>query len=200
MDPLAAPAHRPGPLSNPASEELLRRVRGGDAGALNRLLARYLPRLHRWAHRRVPAWARRGADTADLVQDTMLRSLRHLGAFEPARPGALGGYLRRALLNRVRDEFRAASRRPAATGVDETLVDAGPSPFDAAVSAEDRRRYEAGLRRLGATDRRAVVASLELGYSYDQIALLLGKPSAEAARQAVRRALLRLGQEMARVA
>ena len=47
-------------------------------------------------------------------------------------------------------------------------------------------------------NRQAILASIELGYSYDQIALVLNKPSAEAARLAVRRALLRLGEEMAR--
>ena len=55
-----------------------------------------------------------------------------------------------------------------------------------------------GVDASRANDRKAIVASIELGYSYDQIALMLGKPSAEAARLAVRRALLRLGEEMTR--
>lgn len=63
---------------------------------------------------------------------------------------------------------------------------------------EDRQRYEHGLKRLRRDDRRAIVASIELGYSYEQIALMLDKPSPEAARVAVRRALVRLGEEMSR--
>ena len=51
----------------------------------------------------------------------------------------------------------------------------------------------------GHADRTAIVASIELGYTYDQIALVLDKPSAEAARLAVRRALVRLGKEMSLV-
>ncbi|MEZ5416744.1 MAG: sigma-70 family RNA polymerase sigma factor [Vicinamibacterales bacterium] len=192
------PAPVSGPPSGPASEELFRRARAGDSGALERLLARYMPRLHGWAHRRVPGWARDGADTADYVQDTVLRSLRHLPTFEPDRPGAFLGYLRRSLVNRVRDQFRAAARRPVAADLDERLEDRGRSPLDLAVLEQDRRRYDAGLKRLRAADRQAIVASLELGYSYDQIAVVLGKPSAEAARLAVRRALVRLGEEMAR--
>ena len=37
---------------------------------------------------------------------------------------------------------------------------------------------------------------MELGYSYEQLALVLKKPTPEAARLAVRRALLRLGEQM----
>jgi RNA polymerase sigma-70 factor (ECF subfamily) len=187
-----------GPPSNPPSDELLRRARTGDDRALDRLLARYLPRLHRWAHRRVPAWARNAADTADYVQDTVLHTLRHIGTFTPQRDGALLGYLRRSLGNRVHDQFRHAARHPAPGELDEGIVDGGSSPLDLAMREEDRQRYEDGLKRLRRDDRRAIVASIELGYSYEQIALMLDKPSPEAARVAVRRALVRLGEEMSR--
>lgn len=189
-----------GPLSSPPSEELLRRARTGDDRALDQLFARYIPRLHRWAHRRVPTWARNAADTADYVQDTVLHTLRHLGTFKPQRDGALLGYLRRSLVNRVRDQFRHAGRHPAPDEIDDTVVDGGRSPLELAIGAEDRARYEAGLKKLRRADRQAIVASIELGYSYEQIALVLDKPSAEAARVAVRRALVRLGEEMARAA
>lgn len=198
MDPEPPDVRSTGPMSNPPSEELLARAQLGDHGALDRLLSRYMPRLRRWAHRRVPGWARNAADTNDYVQDTVLHSLRHLDTFEPTRQGALLGYLRRALVNRVRDQFRHAARHPAADSLEDRFVDGGHSPLDLAIRAEDRVRYEAALRRLRIVDRRAIVASVELGYTYDQLAVLLRKPSAEAARLAVRRALTRLGEEMAR--
>ena len=187
-----------GPPSNPASDELLVRARAGDDYAPDQLFARYVPRLHRWAHRRVPTWARNAADTADYVQDTVLHTLKHLGTFQPQREGALLGYLRRSLVNRVRDQFRHAARHPAPGELDDRFVDGGHSPLELAIGTADRERYEAGLKRLRRADRQAILASIELGYSYDQIALVLKKPSAEAARLAVRRALLRLGEEMAR--
>lgn len=187
-----------GPPAHPPSEELLQRARAGDDSALDQLFARYVPRLHRWAHRRVPVWARNAAETADYVQDTVLHTLRNLGAFQPQREGALLGYLRRSLVNRVRDQFRHAGRHPAPDELDDRFVDAGRSPLDLAIREQDRQRYEAGLKRLRRADRQAIVASIELGYSYEQIAVVLKKPSAEAARLAVRRALLRLGEEMTR--
>lgn len=201
MDRHSGPAAPGAPPSSPLSEDLLTRAREGDDGALDQLFARYVPRLHRWAHRRVPTWARSAADTADFVQDTVLHTLRNLGSFRPQRQGALLGYLRRALVNRMRDQFRHAARHPAAAALDEhdaRFVDRGTSPLDQAIDAADRARYDAALSRLKAADRKAIVASIELGFTYAQIALVLDKPSAEAARVAVRRALVKLGQEMAR--
>ena len=196
MDRHPSDAPPGGNLSSPLSEELLRRARTGDDRALDQLFARYVPRLHRWAHRRVPMWARSAADTADFVQETVLHTLRNLGTFQPQREGALLGYLRRSLLNRVRDQFRHAARHPAPGELDDRMADGGRSPLDLAIREQDRERYEAGLTRLRRADRQAIVASIELGYSYEQIALVLDKPSAEAARVAVRRALVRLGEEM----
>lgn len=129
-----------------------------------------------------------------------MKALRRLDAFEPQREGALLAYLRQALLNRIRDQFRLFSRRPDVGSLSDELgeqvADDDESPLDAAISRADQRRYRAALARLRPIDRRAIVASIELGYSYEQLALVLNKPSAPAARLAVRRALIRLGREM----
>jgi RNA polymerase sigma-70 factor (ECF subfamily) len=176
--------------------ELLRRARAGETQALSRLFSRYLPQLVRWAHGRVPNWARNAADTEDLVQDALLRTFRRLGSFEPQREGALLGYLRRALINGVRTQFRYASRHPSPKELNDALVHAGASPLDFAIDREDQRRYRAALTRLRTADRDAIVGRVELGYTYDQLAMVLNKPTPEAARLAVRRALLRLGDEL----
>jgi RNA polymerase sigma-70 factor (ECF subfamily) len=160
------------------------------------LFERYLPSLYRWAHGRIPKWARHSMDTADVVQETVLQTIRNLGSFEPQREGALLGYLRRSLLNRIRDRFRYAKRHPAPTELSDTTKDTGASPLDLAIDEEDRRRYLDALNRLAPSDREAIVGRLELGYSYDQLALILKKPTPGAARLAVRRALLRLSDEM----
>jgi RNA polymerase sigma-70 factor (ECF subfamily) len=154
-----------------------------------------LPPLHRWAHGRIPRWARNAVDTADVVQDTVLQTLRNLGSFEPQREGALLGYLRRSLLNRIRDRFRYAARHPTKE-LSDTSPDSGASPLEFAIEEEDRRRYEAALNRLTPSDRDAIVGRIELGYSYEQLALILKKPTPGAARVAIRRALLRLSDEM----
>jgi RNA polymerase sigma factor (sigma-70 family) len=192
---MAAHLDPPPPVSNPPSQELLRRARAGDQQALDRLFHRYLPSLHRWAHGRLPKWARNAVDTADVVQETVLQTLLNLGSFEPRRDGALLGYLRRSLLNRIRDRFRYAARHRM-NELTDTRSDNGASPLQEAISEEERRRYHDALRRLTSADREAIVGRIELEYSYEQLALILRKPTPGAARMAVRRALIRLGDEM----
>jgi len=68
--------------------DLIDRVRQGDAQALDRLLAQHLKPLQRWASGRLPVWARDLADTDDLVQETLTRTLRKIGSFEPRHVGA----------------------------------------------------------------------------------------------------------------
>jgi RNA polymerase sigma-70 factor (ECF subfamily) len=175
---------------------LLDLVRGGDTRALDRLFARYLAPLRRFAHGRLPSAARDMLDTNDLVQDTLVASLKHLDAFQPQREGALLAYLRQAIVNRVRDEARRKARRPAAAPLDEDLAGHETSPLDEAIGREAADRYETALQQLKPEDREAVIARVELGMSFEEVAVATGRPTAEAARKAVSRALLRLAEEM----
>ena len=61
---------------------LLDRAKAGDAEALNALIARFLPRLQRWATGRLPGWARDLADTQDLVQETVVQAFKKIETFE----------------------------------------------------------------------------------------------------------------------
>ena len=176
--------------------ELLERARTGDRNALEQLFERHTPLLQRWAAGRLPQWARDAVDTVDLVQETMLGAFRNLDGFEPRGEGALQAYLRQAFVNRIRSRLKAVARRPPAEALDSGLVDDGTSPLEAAIGSETLERYETALARLEPDIRAAVVARVELQLTYAEIAELLDKPSADAARMAVARALIRLADEM----
>ena len=47
-------------------------------------------------------------------------------------------------------------------------------------------------------EREAIIARVELGYSYEELALMLDKPTSDAARKMAQRALVRLAEEMKR--
>jgi RNA polymerase sigma factor (sigma-70 family) len=177
-----------------ASVELLARVREGDRDALDRLLHRYVPALRHWATGRLPRWARDIAETEDLVQDTVLKSLRRLETFEFRHDGALQAYLRHAVMNRIRDECRRVAVRPRVDLIDEQLPGRGVSPLEAAIGQEGVTKYEAALQRLRDEDRQAIIGRVEMGYSYQELALMLGKPSPDAARVVVSRALVKLAE------
>jgi RNA polymerase sigma-70 factor (ECF subfamily) len=186
------------PASEPPSIELLQRAQAGDAAALDRLCARYLKPLQRWASGRLPRGARGMLDTDDVVQETLMRALARVEGLQLEHPGALQAYLRQAVRNRMRDEARRNARRPGAAELDSDLADAGAtSPLDTAIGAEAMARYERGLDTLGDEERAAVVVRVELGMSYAEIAAEFGKPSTDAARMMVSRALLRLAEVMA---
>jgi RNA polymerase sigma-70 factor (ECF subfamily) len=179
-----------------SSVYLLARIRDGDGDALNRLVARHLPALQRWARGRLPSGVRDLEDTADLVQETVIQALKHLDHFEYRRDGALQAYLRHALYNRIRMEFRKKRVRPIKTELGSERKDSAASPLEVAVGHEALERYEQALARLKPEDREAVIAKMEMDCSYADLARALGKPSADAARMAVSRALLRLAEEM----
>jgi RNA polymerase sigma factor (sigma-70 family) len=179
---------------------LLERVRAGDAGALDALLGRYLPRLRRWARGRLPRWARDLTDTDDLVQDTLLRSFKQMDRFEPRSEGALQAYLRQAVVNRIRDELRRHRSRPRSTELDSQEPADSPSPLEAAIGREAVERYDLALASLKEEERDAIIGRVELGLSYQELAQALGKPSAEAARKTAERSLIRLAEEMRRLA
>lgn len=178
------------------SLRLLERARSGDPAALDALLLRYLPRLRRWAAGRLPVAARAELDTDDVVQETMVNAVRHLHRIEIQDAGALQAYLRQALSNRLIDAYRRAGRKAPQVEMDSGLPAENTSPLEAAIGSEALARYEAGLRQLKSEDRQAVILRVELCYPYDEIAAMLGKSNAAAARVAVSRALARLARAM----
>jgi len=58
--------------------------------------------------------------------------------------------------------------------------------------------YERALDRLKPEEREAIIGRVELGYSYEELAVTLDKPTADAARKTAQRALVRLAGEMKR--
>jgi len=181
-----------------SSVDLLLKAQSGDGEALNELLARYLPRLQRWASGRLPSGVRTMLDTGDLVQDAVMNALRHLDTIEVRTEGALQVYLRRAVSNRIIDLYRRAGRRPAREEIPADAAASGPSPLEAAIGAQALESYDRALSRLNEDDRQGIVLRVELGLDFEEIAGQLGKPSRDAARMAVARAIARLAEEMRR--
>ena len=187
-------AGRPDPES---TFRLLDRARLGDQAALEQLFGRFLRPLQRWAKGRLPAHARDLSDTEDLVQDTLLQTFKKIDSFEPRGVGALQAYLRQTVLNRLRDELRRKRRQPEMLGLTDAEMDGG-SPLEEAIGQETLLDYERALERLRPEEREAIIARIELGMTYAEVAEAVGKPTPEAARKAVERALLRMAEEMDR--
>jgi RNA polymerase sigma-70 factor (ECF subfamily) len=132
------------------------------------------------------------------VQDTLLQTFAHLDRFEDRGDGALRAFMRQVLLNRIRDECRRTGRRHPHDRLPEHARADGPSPLDAAVGAEAVEQYDAALATLPQDDRELVIARIELGLTYPEIARATGRTSPNAARMALVRALVKLSEALAR--
>jgi RNA polymerase sigma-70 factor (ECF subfamily) len=175
--------------------EILKRAQAGDRSAALNLIERAAPVVRQWARGRLPQSARNDADTEDVMQDAVLRTLKGLKNFQHRTVGGLQAYLRTSVINRIRDLIRASGRRGIREPIGEELRDSQPSPLESAIMREKLDRFLEALQRLKPADRQVIVWRVELGYSVDEIASRLGKSKA-AAGMTVTRAMARLGKEL----
>lgn len=198
-----APAPKGSGEPRPAetSFELVRRACAGDAEAENEVCRRYLPRLHKWARGRLPAGARPALETADVVQEVLIRAIRTFPDFELRHEHSFPAYLRTILANKLLDLGRVDARRPPPRPLEGLIEPPAhePSPFDLAAAAERQALFDNALTRLNVIDQELIFVRTELGCSYEEMVEILGRSNANALRVAVRRAILRLGEEMAKL-
>ena len=183
-------------LSDQPTVELILRARGGDSAAVDAILQRCLPSLKRWAHGRLPAAARGHLDTGDLVQDAAMNAIARLDTFEPRHVGAMQAYLRQSVMNRIRDEMRRFTRRPASVEIPADFKSDDPSPEEHAIHEQTYARYRAALNTLKPRERELVIARVEAQWTAAEIAEHFHFNTVDGARMAVNRAMERLGAAM----
>ena len=191
-----------GPPPGETSFELVQRACTGDSEAENEICRRYTPRLHRWARGRLPPGARPALQTADVVQEVLIKAIRSFPEFEVRHEHSFPAYLRTILANKLLDIARAQMRRPAPKPLDDAgdAPSREASPFDHAASAERQARFDAALKTLRPRDQELIFLRLELGLDYDEMVETLGGDSnANAVRISVRRAMIRLGGAVAKL-
>jgi len=179
------------------TEDLIARIRGGDRRAENILLGRYLEVLKRWAHGRLPAYARGLAETQDLVQIALVKAFLHLKRFQPRHQGSFHMFLRTIVTNEIRGLIRKVKRRPMMEALSDRVESREATPLEIAIGRELYEQYEKALPRLSPEQAEAIVL-FEMGFSYGEIARILGLEHANAARMRVSRAILRLSKLLGR--
>jgi RNA polymerase sigma-70 factor, ECF subfamily len=126
----------------------------------------------------------RPEDAADVAAETFLRAYRALRSYGPARIGELQlrPWLLTIVLNLVRNDARAASRRPA-----QVALDPWACPADGTESPEDQAQRHDGQARLGGLltalperQRTAVVLRHVVGLPYAELASVMGCPEGTA--------------------
>jgi RNA polymerase sigma factor (sigma-70 family) len=182
-----------GSIDTHTTELLLQRIRNGEDAAREELLRRMLPPFERWAQGRLPNAARGAVDTADLVQVTLIRAIRRAEHFESGHPGAFFGYLRRIMLNAIRETVEKEVGRGQLIAGDEianALIDSG-SLLEHTVGRDNLIAYEQALAQLPAEHQSLVMMRFEFGMSFVEIATELGE-SADGVRIKLNRALKKM--------
>lgn len=152
--------------------DLVRRVRAGDVRAYGELVARYQPRLARYAARALGD----RAEAEEAVQDAFLRGYRSLGRC--ADPDGFGPWLFGILVNRCRTRGARAARRTRVEVRDERALEEAMAP-DRADDAAWRDAVERALDQLAPHYREAFLLRYVEDLSYHEMARLTGvRPSA----------------------
>ena len=74
--------------------------------------------------------------------------------------------------------------------------DAGLSPLEELIGKQAVEAYDEAMAALDPDEREAIIGRVEAGLSYAELATAMGRPSADAARMAVARALLKLARQL----
>jgi RNA polymerase sigma-70 factor, ECF subfamily len=169
-------------------EAVLTRI-DGDSGALTaeELCRLYGPKVSRFA-----AMAARGSQEADdLAQDALLRAVRAIGSFDPAK-GSVDAWLWRIVVNAGRDSAR---RRELTRGLLERLIFTAPRESETVEDAVLTRLRDADLhaqiRLLPHRDRTLIALRYGAGLDTDEVGAATGLTT-DSAGKAIRRALARL--------
>ena len=157
--------------SKRSDEELMAAYVRGDRAAFRQLFDRYQPLLQRVLVRDLD----RPEEARDLVQQTFLQLHRARADYRSSKP--LRPWLMTIALNLKRQYFRHRSRRPQETSeLSEEMAAAGSVEPTAVAEAA---RLRDALRQLSETQRDAIVLHWYEGFTFTEIAQIVGaKPSA----------------------
>ena len=155
------------------------RCRAGDRAAFRPLVTRYARMVHGVIGRLAPQ-----ADVDDLAQQTFLAAFEHLDQYREA--ARFSTWLCQIAVNKVRDEHRAARRRPELSGDDDYDVRYEQGPEDQAVGREQGQRLTAALAQLGAGDRELLVLKYVMEEGFETVAEILGTSVGTAKVRALR--------------
>jgi len=182
--------------------DLIARIRAGDEQAFGVLFDRYLATLRAYLRDALPARLQARVSASDLLQEARMVAFARLSDFVAK---GVDGSFRAWLLKIVELKVREAVRCHGATGKraagrelargdrpDSALfVATGPSPSQAAMAGEARRRVREALRELSPDHRRVIELVRLEGLTLREAAERLGR-SREATKKLYGRAMCRL--------
>jgi len=217
-DPRADDPQAPGtsPDFDPTqSMELAWRGQGGDAGAVNELFTRYIPRMRRVVNIKVGS-LRTLVDPEEVLQLTLIAANQRLPSLEVRTPSSIYQWLAKIAENTIKDRVeyaRAQKRDPArerrirtvedsSDSTDSTIVvpSTEPTASQELSLKELEQQRDACLARIEPPDYREVILMADFYESdWETIRAKLGRSSVQAVRELHKRATERLRELLTKV-
>jgi RNA polymerase sigma-70 factor (ECF subfamily) len=190
--------------NNEKTRQLLDDAKGGETGAVDKLLGEFREPLRQVIHLRLDPVLSRRVDASDIVQDVLIEANQRLTEYlkNPAMPFHL--WLRHLAQDRIIDthrRHRQAQRRsidreqgiqpPAWTDQSSIqlvaqLVDGEKTPASAAIHQELQRRLNEALEQLNDDDREIILMRHHEQLSNQDVAASLGLTEAAASMRYLR--------------
>jgi RNA polymerase sigma factor (sigma-70 family) len=201
-----------GSVSDPRdSVELVRQGQHGDAGAVNELLKRYMPRMQRVIGIMLCPWQQARIDPDDVLQETMIVAARRLPELEARTPVGIHRWLAAIVAFKIKEQLQylcAAKRDPArerrirgderdSTDTGMVVPSAGPTPSEILTRRELDQQVDRYVESLEPPDFRAVILMRDYEEAdWEEIRRELGRPSIAAVKDLHERARKRLAERM----
>jgi RNA polymerase sigma-70 factor (ECF subfamily) len=163
---------------------IVARIMSGDVDAYSLLVARYRPRLSRYALRMLG----NREDAQEALQDAFIRAYRAIGRCDD--PERFGSWLFSILVNRCRTTGARSTRR-ARTFVSDEVATRSAAESHPAEQAAWREEIERALAQLDSDQREAFLLKHVEGLSYEEMAEITGA-GVSALKMRVKRACDRL--------
>ncbi len=185
------------------SERLFGQVTAGDRGALEPLLARYLPQLRAYVHVRLRGELRAREASMDVVQSVCRQVLAAREQFTFRGEERFRAWLFTAALNKVREKHRRHHGQRRDVAREERALDHEPvsaaawlvTPSQDAVGRETAAAIESALAALTEDHREVITLARIVRLPHRVIAEVMER-SEEATRKLLARALLALAEQL----
>ncbi len=160
-------------------EQLAHALREGDNRAYEVLVGRFQQPVYNLVYRLMT----HPGDASDVVQEVFLKVFRNIGSFR--NQSSLKTWIYRIAVNEAhnhrrwffrhrRNEVELEGSSNGMATVEDTLSDAGRSPFEYVLDRETHSLIEDALSRINPAFRAAVVLRDVEGLSYEEVAEILG--------------------------
>lgn len=178
----------PAPQDGSGLEALLVDVARGNRDAFEALYRAASPRMFSICLRLLPD----RAEAEDVLQEAFTSVWNKAHQFDPGRASAIA-WLAMIARNKAIDRLRAAPARGQLAPIEyaDDVADAGATPLQSAVAADDRSRLDGCLQQLEPRRRSLIRAAFFDGATYEELARRIDSPLGSV-KSWIRRGLLQL--------